>query len=221
VELEEDRLWRENEVRDLHNQASRRASIEDQERMRRACLVLLYAHFEGFCKFALQSYANQINKLNLKCGEVNIAIARASMEDVFKELTSQKKSLLFRRDLSEDAQLHSRARQQDFLRRIGEFAKLPAYIPDHIINTESNLWSYILRRNLFDLGLPLNFLDPFANDIDGLVHQRNGICHGEVKKGINALRYRRFNQTVVKVSSTLTSNIVQAFQDEHFLNKAA
>jgi len=67
----------------------------------------------------------------------------------------------------------------------------------------------------------LDFLNPLATEIDGLVHQRNGICHGEVKKGIDVLRYRRFNQTVVRVSSTLTSNIVKAYQDEHFLSKAA
>lgn len=98
AEIEADRAWREEEIRELQNRGSAIKEEEESKRYRRALVLLLYAHYEGFCKFALALYATAINSSGILCGEASYPIAAASMSDVFRNLRNpQKKCDLFRR----------------------------------------------------------------------------------------------------------------------------
>src|SRR5690242_9891942 len=60
------------------------ATTDDEQTMlRRMLILLLYAHLEGFCKFALLSYASAVNSLGLRCSEAAYPIAAASLSKVF------------------------------------------------------------------------------------------------------------------------------------------
>jgi hypothetical protein len=83
AELESDFRWRQGELLFLQNQGASLAEAE-QETFRRAVVVLLYAHFEGFCKFALLVYVNEVNKAQVKCHEASYALAAASLADLFE-----------------------------------------------------------------------------------------------------------------------------------------
>jgi hypothetical protein len=58
---------------------------EDRKRLRKALVVMLYAHFEGTCRTILCLYVDFINNQNLKIGVVGSAAA-ASLSDFFKAL---------------------------------------------------------------------------------------------------------------------------------------
>src|SRR6185295_4756349 len=73
-EIEEDLSWRLDELRFFQNQLATLDSEQERERFRRALVLLLYAHFEGFCKFALSLYVNSINRSGITCGDATFAI---------------------------------------------------------------------------------------------------------------------------------------------------
>jgi len=59
--------WRQAELRALANlQAIIRRETEKAQ-LRRALLVMLYAHAEGFCKIAFLTYVNAVNRAALTC----------------------------------------------------------------------------------------------------------------------------------------------------------
>ena len=105
AELEADRAWREDEIRNFQNRGAAIPEEQEQKRYRRALILLLYAHFEGFCKFAFTLYATAVSSSGISCGEANYAIA--TLAGLFRDLRNpEKKSELFRRDLPDDAKLH-------------------------------------------------------------------------------------------------------------------
>src|SRR5215218_4504030 len=92
AQIEEDLMWRQDEIRFFQNQLETIKSEEDRDRFRRALVLLLYAHFEGFCKFALTLYAS-VNSSGITCGEATPAIAAASMSDLFRALNNPDKKI--------------------------------------------------------------------------------------------------------------------------------
>jgi len=61
AELEEDMLWRQEEINYLHNQLKNEHKEKRKDILRRALVVMLYAHYEGFCKNALVTWISAIS----------------------------------------------------------------------------------------------------------------------------------------------------------------
>ena len=121
AELEQDLSWRLDEVRFLQNQA---ASLDDQSvsRYRRALVLILYSHFEGYCKFCFLHYIKTLNNLGIKCSEANEALAAATLSLAFQGLRdTQRKNPLFRRQLPDDPALHRFAREREFVAEVAQF----------------------------------------------------------------------------------------------------
>src|SRR5690348_16967285 len=93
AQIEEDLRWRQDEIRFFRNHLETIDSEENRERFRRALVLLLYAHFEGFCKFALTLYVDSVNKSGITCGEATPAIAAASLSDLFKSLNNPERKI--------------------------------------------------------------------------------------------------------------------------------
>ncbi|MFN9836724.1 MAG: MAE_28990/MAE_18760 family HEPN-like nuclease, partial [Pseudanabaena sp.] len=51
AQIEAEQTWRYDEIRFFQNQATN-VPLDKQDQFRRVLILLLYAHFEGFCKFA-------------------------------------------------------------------------------------------------------------------------------------------------------------------------
>lgn len=217
AELEADRAWREEEIRAFQN---RGATIEDEEelkRYRRALVLLLYAHYEGFCKFAFTLYATAINNSGISCGEAAYAIAAASLNDMFRNLRNpQKKCDLFRRELPDDAKLHQFAREREFIERTAEVEKRPVRIPDEIVDTESNLTPVVLKKNLYRLGLPFDQFEVHDGEIRQLLNLRNGVSHGSLKEGVEETIYMRLRAATFSIMSDLGSGIMKALSERAY-----
>ena len=66
-QLEDDLKWREAELASLKEQVviSSKHSVRYQALLR-AMLALLYAHYEGFCKFAWELYLDELQNSRIK-----------------------------------------------------------------------------------------------------------------------------------------------------------
>jgi MAE_28990/MAE_18760-like HEPN len=217
AELEADRAWREEEIRSFQN---RGASIDDEKerkRYRRALVLLLYAHYEGFCKFAFVLYASAINRSGILCGEACHAIAAASLADLFRNLRNpQMKSDFFRRQLPDDSKLHRFAREREFVERTSEVKMHPVNIPDHVVDTESNLTPIVLKKNLFRLGLPHDQFQAHDGEINKLLGIRNGISHGSLKDGVEQEQYEKLRTATFTIMSGLGAGIMKALADKAY-----
>ena len=217
AELEADRAWREDELRAFQNRGIDITSDIELNRYRRALVLLLYAHYEGFCKFALTLYTSAVNRSGILCGDANTALAAASLSDLFRNLRNpQKKCDLFRRELPDDSKLHQFAREQEFIERTSEVESRPVSIPDSVVDTESNLTPVALRKNLFRLGLQYDHFQGFDNDINRLLGIRNGISHGALKDGVEERLYEQLRTATSSIMSGLSVGIMKALQERAF-----
>jgi hypothetical protein len=217
AELEADQAWRRDEIRFFQNQTARLNTEEQQNPFRRVLILLLYAHFEGFSRFALTLYVNTINSIGITCGEANSAIAAASLANLFRELRDpQHKSEEFRRDLPDDTRLHRFARDREFIERIVDFTIRPVNIPDYVVDTESNLNPVVLRKNLYRLGLPYDLFKDFDGQVHQLLNYRNQIAHGERQSGIERQTYESLRDATFTIMDEITREIIRALQEKRY-----
>src|SRR5262249_53536879 len=102
-DLEGDRGSRESEVRLIERLIQMADSDLEKNMLRRTIILLIYAHLEGFCKFALLAYAAALNSLNISCSEAAYPIAAAGLTKVFAALRDpNSKHDAFRRPLPDD-----------------------------------------------------------------------------------------------------------------------
>src|SRR5262245_48557059 len=67
AELEEELAWRKEEIRFLKNQMTEMKTEDERERFRRALVVMLYSHFEGYWRAAFSTYVKALNSTNTRC----------------------------------------------------------------------------------------------------------------------------------------------------------
>ena len=228
AQLEQELAWRIDEILFFQNLC---AAIDDEsqrERFRRALVLLLYANFEGFCKFSLSLYVSTINAEQIECSVANYAIAAASLGDVFASLrnvTSRAKE--FKNDAPDDTKLHRFARDREFVERALDIMSRKVAIPDNVVDTESNLNPVVLRKNLYRLGLPHDQFLNLEPEIHHLLSLRNKIAHGETKQGLPFREYEQLRDSAFQVMNKTSSEITRAlsegwfYRDEARVNKQA
>jgi len=221
AQLEAEYTWRLDEIRFFQNQCSAIQSEGDQGKFRRAIVLLLYAHFEGFSKFALALYADAINQEGIECNAAHHAIAAASLHDLFVSLRDgTRKAKEFGNQLPDDAKLHRFARDREFLERAEVIMSRKVEIPDGLIDMESNLKPVVLRKNLYRLGLPYDQFSELDGDVDMLLELRNKISHGESKSGVTQHLYDKLFSAATRVMTGITAGVTQAFDERWFLKGA-
>ncbi len=218
AQIESDQSWRQGEIRFFQNQLSAIADDQQKDQFRRALILILYAHFEGFCKFALTLYVDTVNRLGITCGQANYAIAAASLTDLFTSLRNpDKKCDEFRRDLPDDKALHRFARDKEFIELTHEIEGQVVNIPDYVVDTESNLKPVVLRKNLFRLGFNHDHLVSVEGKIHALLNYRNGIAHGDMKAGISHQTYEELRDTTYSIMNQIKIEVMAALRDKRYL----
>ncbi len=218
AQLESDQKWREDEIRFFQNQGTRLISKDGQNQFRRALILFLYAHFEGFCKFSFQLYIDTINQEGIVCGEATSAIAAASLSDLFRALRNpEKKSDIFRKDLPDDTKLHRFARDREFIEEAANFAQQQVNIPDSIVET-LNLTPIVLRKNLFRLGLPHDLFMHLDGYIHRLLNSRNAIAHGGTRTGVSSEEYLPLRDTTFNIMEEVKQSIIEALKEKQYLH---
>jgi hypothetical protein len=220
VQLEKEFDWRWSEVLELKNLIGQLKDDESQERQRRSLVVVLYAHFEGFCLFAMRHYVVAVNAAKTSCSEATSAVVAGAWTPQFIAVTTgDEKCKVFKSALPDDKYLHLHWRRRHFVEQVDEFLAQPVSVPDDVIDSDSNLSSIVLKRNLFVVGLDHNFVEPHAGDIDGLVGHRNRIAHGETRSGVKADVYEKYESAVWDVCYNLVDFVTAAFRDRAYQRK--
>lgn len=215
AELEQDLAWRSEEVRFLQNTVSG-LSEPDLEKFCRVLVLVVYAHLEGFVKFALLAYVRVINDKGLPCVDAAHAATAAALHDVLLALRNPLGNPGPFRESAQDPKLAAFARDIEFLQRVEEFMTRPVRISDSAVNTESNLWPIVLRKNLYRLGLQHEMFSHLDGALSRLVNTRNEIGHGSRKDGVKWREYQELQSAAIEIMQDLRACVFTATSLEWF-----
>jgi hypothetical protein len=221
AQLESELAWRQDEIRFFQNRGTTLLETAERDKYRRAVVLVLYAHFEGFCKFAFDLYRTTINGEQVACSDASPAIAAAGWARLFKELRDPAtRCAEFKHALPDDSKLHRFARDREFMERSVEFNRLPITIPDDFVDTESNLKPVVLRKILYRLGLPHDQFSQHERSIDRLLGIRNKISHGESRSGVSARDYEELRTIVFQIMEDVKRQIMESLGQGHYRRPA-
>jgi hypothetical protein len=213
-QIEGDRAVREREVRLIGNAARRAVSDAERDMLFRTSVLLTYAHLEGFCRFALIAYASAINTMKLTCNEASFALVAASLTRLFGALRHpQSKHDFFVRTLPDDAKLHLTAREREFVENLESAMQGTVELPDDVVDTESNLSSIVLMKNLYRLGLNYPVVEEQNSQINKLLGVRNAIAHGDFLKVPRPEEVENYVSTAFGVMSFIQREIFNALSN--------
>lgn len=222
AEIEADQFWRMEEIRFFQNRVSELTNQEEKEQFRRVLVLLVYAHFEGFCKFAFLHYIKAVNREGIRCGDASYAIAAASLYDLFQSLRyPEAKCPEFRNTLPDDKKLHLFAREREFVQRANNFEERFVIVPDDVVDTESNLEPIVLRKNLFKLGFRHDQFESIEGDIHTLLNFRHKIAHGELKSGIRDDQYNKVYEAAITIINQVKRDVMKGLEEKWYLRSIA
>ena len=108
AELEDDRTWRQDEIRFLRNQLANLKRDDEKSKYRRALVPMLYAHYEGFCKVALEHYVIVVNEAGIACEAASQMFLAILRTDTVKEFPDESLVLRFRQIILSNPNRNSR-----------------------------------------------------------------------------------------------------------------
>lgn len=163
-ELTNDLKWREAELAIMRQQliATSIGGIEETV-MLRSNITMIYAHYEGFCKFSLESYLDGLRKLTVKRKDLNWPLATHSLSRFHRKL------LLIKSDSKEFFET-TFTEMNDILNENADYDNPPQI---------ANLWPNLLISWLGKLGLDSTIASSQQVRLNSLVNNRNQIAHGK------------------------------------------
>ncbi|MBN2970665.1 hypothetical protein JW805_01370 [Roseomonas aeriglobus] len=218
-DIELDRQSRESEIRLLERYLASAEPEEERKALRRCIIVVSYSHFEGFCKFALTAYLAAINSYNIASSDASIPLVAASMTDIFEALRNEsKKHTIFRKELANDVDVHRLARQQAFVSSYeSTLASKVVSISEKVVDAKSNLNAIVLKRNLYAVGLSLDFVEEHRAVIDSLLHVRNSIAHGDTLMDPKPEQMLKYQESMSTIMSRVQQEVLQALIGRRYL----
>jgi hypothetical protein len=219
AEIEADYTWRETEIR-FHQNIISNLDESEAKKLRRAALLMIYAHFEGYAKFCFEHFINMINSLLIKCADATYPLAASTLYDVFNDLyRAESKSKIFVNLLPEDKKLHRLSRQVELLERLNYIDNVTVKISDKVADTESNLKPVVLKKLLYEVGLDYTKFDHLERKIFRLLNLRNDIAHGgsKYKLGIFLSDYNLLKDMARDIMLEIKDSIINAIRDSEYL----
>lgn len=216
-EIEAEFTRRFDEIRFFQN-CGAELQAEDALKYRKALIVFLYSHFEGYCKYALSAYLLAINKQKLTCRQVATSLAVAALSDIMSALRDGKRPHpFFSAEKNADPELQRNARDGEFIRRREDLMDVVVEIPEAAVDPQGNLKPHVLRKNLNRLGLSSDEIAKHDTAISELVERRNAIAHGGPTKGVEEKTYTALRDAVNAAMLALTACIHDAFLNKKYL----
>lgn len=194
-----DVVWREAELVNLKAACSQfSAHLPKGKGFRRAYLAMLYAHYEGFSKFAWEVYLIEISRCGYALSRLQPSLAGIFLASDITKLRNASA------DIMTETVFEFRGRLLDTISA--------TYKP---IET-SNLWPAVLREVLDRLHVQAGFIDTHERALRSLVARRNDIAHGQ-NVSITDDNLRVFEEAVWDVFSYLVINISKAYDCRDFI----
>lgn len=203
-EIEADLNWREAELAAIKSQIITTDRAEKPiryEALLRAITTLLYAHYEGFCRFAWDLYLDTIQKQKVKRNQCCEEVIKLSLRKRFKELGGE---------LSPDEVWNFFANE------------LPALTNDTIdfkirLKADSNLKPALLKKNSTDAGLSCSMVDEHEILLKRLVSRRNSIAHGQKDIIRDITDYNKYENAAFAVMYELGISVIDCLDNQRYL----
>jgi hypothetical protein len=163
--IQADSAWRKKEISSLKQRVAR-AEGDARAIMMRAGIVILYAHWEGFVKFAAETYIIHINE----------RVTRFNTP-----LNEHYQKLLMWRSLQRKGDYPHAKTPLGFLDVMEDWkAKPDKILSTDMIDVEANLNSTVLKKILRIIDIPFLEFESKRNLMDEkLLGRRNPIAHGQ------------------------------------------
>lgn len=199
------------------------ADEEFQGSYRKMLTVMLYAYFEGFCKKALEIYAEYINSTHEQVENLQDIIATETLHREFLKLENTNYNPIQIKGVptKDDRKLQRDGRRCEFFKEYREQMQKSVCLPDDIIDTESNLKPHVLKMLLFRLALDYTIVDNGQNTINQLLMIRNSIAHGDIIRGITKDQYEDFKEKAFEIMNNLKSEIIKNYREKRYLKTGA
>jgi hypothetical protein len=200
-QIESDLSWREAEMGTLKLLLAAAPARSDRQRaLLRACSAMLYAHYEGFCKFCWTLLLNTIASQKCLRRDLVTPLAKRAMASVFSKL---------RGDTSIENLWNFAWRQfQQELVKVSEF-------PDEV-DTKSNLWPELSQSINASVGLECPLLNVHATEIGQLVGRRNKIAHGEKLEIADLAQFQKIEHAAILVMHELALSVVDCLNGRSY-----
>lgn len=204
--LETDLNWREAELASfkIAIAMSDRKSVRESALLRGAWAIL-YSHYEGFCKFAWDSYLDEVENKKLPRSELVAHVAALSLRKEFKRL---------RGTLSDDD-----------IYKFGSSGFLEMQLTtatfEEKLETDSNLWPNLYRENAAALGVTPKCIDDCFAKIKTLVARRNDIAHGQKMTIKDIQEYKEYEDAALLVMHDLALCLIEAIDTSAYKISAA
>jgi hypothetical protein len=212
--IEKDLEWRTKEIALFSNQMIHFRPIVSSEeeikrtelnkkRFRKLLVLILYAHFEGFFRYAFSQYVHAINDANIDISKAIDRLVVSSLYGIFEDYDIPNKWIDY--DSSDFSKINKRiANRQVLFEKIKkiESEKLKLHISDDhkdtksIVSMESNLSYDVIDKVLYRLGLELSdfyFDDTTKYSLSQFLEKRNSISHGDGRKYKDGIEERHYN----------------------------
>lgn len=219
AELEDELEWRLEELRFFKNQLADMRTKDQRDRHRRALVVMLYSHFEGFWKAAFSIYVKAINAELILCKDATHSLVAASLFDLLAGLSDhQKKHPFFRSKVPEDTKLHQLHRQIEFLSRLPDMEATKVDIPiDKVVDPESNLKPDVIRKNLIRLGFQHDMFQRHEGTVHQLLNKRNAVAHGSTRQGVEEDDYNKLEAAVLNIMDDVVKLLFESLRRRVYL----
>lgn len=162
TQMSADLDWREGELATIKLLllSAARSDIQKQVLLR-AAWALLYAHFEGYVKFCLTVFYDEVAKKKIPRSELPPSTLAFCLSEWIKQLRQQSKM-----QVVDQVKLYHT-----------DLAGTSADFPE--VDTKSNLWPVVLKELLESADISLPSINLHERKLSTLVARRNSIAHGE------------------------------------------
>lgn len=205
-QVEQDLTWREAEMASLKLLLASAPNGTDRHRaLLRACSAMLYAHYEGFCKFCWTLLLDTIEAGAHVRRDLAEPLARRAMGPAFKRL---------RGDTSDPSLWQFGT--IDFQNELSQKAEFPEEV-----DTQSNLWPTLAQKINDSVGLNCPMFATNAAELSQLVGRRNKIAHGEKLEIANLRQFQTFEHVAWLAMHDLAIAVVDCIDNKTYLQPAA
>jgi hypothetical protein len=167
----------------------------------RALWVMLYAHYEGYCKFALQIYLDALMQRKLPRIDYKDPIIAFSMQGKFRRLSN---------NLSNDNCVR-------FIQQFPVDLNNPVEFDEKAFESHGNFIPDLLKRNCRSVGLSYNQVEANRLHLGNLVDRRNHIAHGKLLPIKNFQEYQDCENATFDVMLGLAVTVIEALEQEQYL----
>ncbi len=252
TQIEEDLAWRLNEIafftaqlnnfkplnmgeKEKPKTANERVE-NDQKRFRKALVLILYAHFEGFFRYSFALYVNAINEEKINLSEAIEVLVASSLHKEFGNYDNAKESANQESSVVNKAVRHLDRRvsliQENEKSRRENKVKLPISDKHNdensVLYTKSNLNFEVIEKILYRLGFStdiLNKLQISGQTLKSVLNKflglRNTIAHGDgkLKEGVDEKLYSEFENIFRQVTEMIYIVISDALREKLYLKE--